>query len=216
MKLYWGPHTCAIGIHILLEEIGKPYETEKIDVNGGATEQPAFRAINPKGKVPTIVRDDGSVLTEFGAIATWLARTNPEAGLLPDDAEIEARAIEVMEYVEGTIHGQGFGRVFKPAKFEPQDVVHGKLGLGASAVKDQGREMIDAGFAILDEPLKRHPYAAGDTMTVADAALFYVERWAPTVGVTLPSNVQAHFERMLARPAVRRVRAIWGEDRAPA
>jgi hypothetical protein len=37
MKLYWGPHTCTIGIHILLEEIGKPYETEKLDLSGGAT-----------------------------------------------------------------------------------------------------------------------------------------------------------------------------------
>ena len=76
MKLYWGPHTCAIGIHLLLEEIGKPYETEKLDVGGGATRRPPFSGVNPKGKVPTLVRDDGTVLTEFSAIAIWLARTN--------------------------------------------------------------------------------------------------------------------------------------------
>jgi len=63
MKLYWGPHTCAIGIHILLEEIGKPYETEKLDVGGGATHKPPFLAINPKGKVPALVINDGSVIT---------------------------------------------------------------------------------------------------------------------------------------------------------
>ena len=97
MKLYWGPHTCAIGIHILLEEIGRPYETEKIDVGGGATHSPAFMAINPKGKVPTLVRDDGSVLSEFAAIATWLARTNPDKGLIPDDPESEARLIETVD-----------------------------------------------------------------------------------------------------------------------
>ena len=211
MKLYWGPHTCAIGIHVLLEEIGAPYETERIDVSGGATEAPAFRAINPKGKVPTLVRDDGAVLTEFGAIATWLARTHPAAGLIPDDVDAEARAIEVMEYVEGTIHGQGFGRIFKPAKFEPQDVVHGKLGVGQSSVKDQGRAMVEQGFAILDAQLGRHPYAVGERMTIADAALFYVERWAPMMKIALPSHVQAHLDLMLARPAVQRVRAIWGE-----
>jgi glutathione S-transferase len=54
MKLYWGPHTCAIGIHILLEEIGRPYETKKLDVSGGATHEAAFLAINPKAKVPKI------------------------------------------------------------------------------------------------------------------------------------------------------------------
>lgn len=212
MKLYWAPHTCAIGIHILLEEIGKPYETEKLDVAGGATHEPPFIGINPKGKVPTLVRDDGSVLTEFSAIAVWLARTNPERKLLPDDAEGEARLTELMDYVEGTIHGQGFARMFMPAKFEPQDVVHQTVGLGQSSVKTQGRQMVEQGFAILDPVLARRPYAAGDRFTIADAALFYVERWAPQQGITLPVNLQHHFERMLARPAVRKVRQLWGED----
>src|ERR1700733_13986918 len=109
MKFYWGPHTCAIGIHILLEEVEASYESAKIDVAGGDTRKPEFLAINPKGKVPTLVRDDGSVMTEFGAIATWLARTFPTAGLMPSgSAETEARVTEVLEYVEGTIHGQGF------------------------------------------------------------------------------------------------------------
>jgi glutathione S-transferase len=155
MKLYWGPHTCAIGIHILLEEIGEPYETEKIDTAGGQTRQPPFMAVNPKGKVPTLIRDDGSVLTEFSAIATWLARTNPRANLLPDDPEIEARAVEAMAYVEGTIHGQGFARVFVPQMFEPQDVT--TLGLGKASVERQGRELVETGFAILDPQLGRSP-----------------------------------------------------------
>jgi glutathione S-transferase len=118
----WGPHTCAVGIHILLEEIDRPYETEKLDVNGGDTHRLPFIGINPKGKVPTLVREDGSVLTEFSAIATWLARTNPQTGLLPDDLELEARAVETMAYVGGTIHGQGYARVFVPQMFARQDV----------------------------------------------------------------------------------------------
>jgi glutathione S-transferase len=211
MKLYWGPHTCAIGIHVILEETGLPYETEKVDVAGGATREPPFLAVNPKGKVPALVRDDGSVLTEFPAIAYWLARTNPQSGLLPDDPDAQARAVEVMAYVEGTIHGQGFARMFMPGMFEPQDVVHGTLGLGQAAVKRQGRAMVEKGFAILDPELARHPYAAGNAFTVADAALFYVERWAPQRDVVLPVNIAAHFERMLARPSVQKVRALWGE-----
>ncbi|WP_156678466.1 glutathione S-transferase family protein [Sphingomonas profundi] len=211
MKLYWGPHTCAIGIHILLEELGRPYETEKLDVAGGATHAPAFLAINPKGKVPTLVRDDGSVLTEFGAIATWLARTSPEAGLIPEDADAEGRMVEMLGYVEGTIHGQGFGRIFAPGKFEPQDVVHQATGLGSGSVRRQGREMVEQGFAILDPQLAGHDFAVGDTLTIADFALFYVERWAPQQDIALPANLQRHFDRMLARPAVQTVRAAWGE-----
>jgi glutathione S-transferase len=191
--------------------IGKPYETEKLDVSGGATRAPPFMSINPKGKVPTLVRDDGSVLTEFAAIATWLARTNPGKNLMPSDPEIEARAAETLAYVEGSIHGQGYGRLFKPQTFEPQEMVHGTLGLGQSAVKLQGRQIIETGFAILDPPLGRHPYAAGDVLTIADFALFYVERWAAPQGISLPINIAAHFTRMLARPAVHKVRTLWGE-----
>jgi glutathione S-transferase len=211
MKLYWGPHTCAIGIRILLEEIGRSYETEKLDVSGGATHEAAFLAINPKAKVPTLMRDDGSVLTEFSAIATWLARTNPGKRLLADDPEGEARVIEVMSYVEGTVHGQGFARIFAPAKFEPQDVVHSTLGLGQAAVKKQRRELVEMGFAILDPQLGRYPYATGEEFSIADAALFYVERWAPQQNILLPANVKSHFEHTLARPAVRKVVKLWGE-----
>jgi len=211
MKLYWGPHTCAIGIHILLEEIGAPYETEKLDVAGGATQRPPFSGVNPKGKVPTLVRDDGSVLTEFGAIATWLARMHPEKRLLPDDAEGEARVVETIAFVEGTVHGQGFARLFMPERFEPQDIVHQTTGLGAGSVKALGRQMVEQGFAILDPQLGRHSFAAGEHFGIADAALFYAERWAPEQGIIMPVNVQNHYERMLARPAVDKVRRLWGE-----
>jgi glutathione S-transferase len=211
MKLFWGPHTCAIGIHILLEEIGAPYETEKLDVGGGATRQSPFIDINPKGKVPTLMRDDGTILTEFGAIATWLARMHPTRALLPDDPEGEARTIEMLDYIEGTIHGQGYARIFMPALFAPQDAVHQATRIGQGSVRDQGQHMVEQGFAILDPQLGRHDYAVGDSFTIADAALFYVERWAPPREIRLPPNIDRHYRRMLERPGVQKVRQLWGE-----
>ena len=212
MKLFWGSHTCALGIHVLLEEIGKPYEAEKIDVQGGATKEDWFRAINPKGKVPTLVLDDGRVLTEFAALGTWLARANPDAGLLPAEPDEEFRALSITDYTVGTVHGQGFGRIFMPGKFEPQDPVHQGLGLGQGSVKRQGETMVGEAFAILDKELAGRDWVAGGRFGVADAALFYVTRWAPQVGVELPPNLAAHLRRTKARPAVRRVMTVWGED----
>lgn len=212
MKLYWGPHTCAIGTHILLEEIGKPYETEKIDVAGGATKEDWFKAINPKSKVPTLVLNDGRVLTEFGPIGIWLARGNPGARLLPTEPDEEFRALSITDYAVGTVHGQGFGRIFMPAKFEPQGPVHQGLGLGQGSVKRQGEAMVAEAFGILDKEMAGRDWAAGHGFGVADAAVFYVTRWAPQVGIELPPNLAAHLGGMKERPAVRRVMAVWGED----
>lgn len=157
------------------------------------------------------MRDDGSVLTQFAAIATWLARENVTAGLISASPEAEARALEIMDYAIGTLHEQAFGRIFMPAKFEPPDLVHGTLGLGAGKVKELGRTMAEDGFAILDDQLAGKHYAGGDRFGIADAALFYVERWASSVEVKLPPNVLAHYHRVDERPAVQRVREVWGE-----
>jgi glutathione S-transferase len=131
--------------------------------------------------------------------------------LIPDDPESEARLIETVDYVEGTIHGQGFARLFVPQRFEPQDIVHQATGLGAASVRAQGGQKIEEGFAILDPRLARSDYVIGDGFSIGDAALFCVERWAPQQHITLPVNLQRHFDRMLARPAVQKVREIWGE-----
>ncbi len=198
MKFFYAPGACSMGIHILLEEIGKPYEAVAISLREGDQFKPAFVAVNPKSKVPALVRDDGSLLTEFPAIAFWLARTNPQAGLLPDDAESQSRALEAMEYATATIHMQGFSRVFRPARFAPSEA-------DAEAVSARGREIIAAGMQNLDRSLAGRDYLLGG-FSIADAALFFVEFWAAErLGMTLPSNVAAHFARMKTRPTVARV-----------
>ena len=210
MKLYWGKHTCAIGIHVLLEEIGRPFTLEEVDVLGQENRGEAFKAVNPKMKVPVLVRDDGSHLTEYGAIATWLALTNPGKALIPENVEDRVRAIEIMDYAVGTLHGQAFGRVFMPTKFEPKDLLH-KAGLGQSSTKAEGLAMVRQGFDILDRQLEGRAYAGGQGFSIADTALFYCERWAPEVGVALPANLAAHLDRMRARPSVRRALEVYGE-----
>src|ERR1700691_761870 len=114
MKLYYAPGVCSIGIHVLLEEIGKPYELELVNLREQAQYHSAYTAVNPKSKVPALERDDGSILTEFPVIATYLAKLNPQAKLIPSDLETEIRAAEAMEYVVGTMQPQAFSRVYRP------------------------------------------------------------------------------------------------------
>jgi len=197
MKLYYAPGACSIGIHVLLEEIGKPYEAERVNLQQGEQFKPPFSAVNPKSKVPTLARDDGSVVTEFPAIAYWLAKTNPSANLLPDDVDLQTRALELTDYAVATVHMQGFGRQFRPSNFTPN-------AADEDAVKARGKEIAEKGFTLIDKAMNGKDYAVGK-FSVADAAVFYVEFWSKRVGMTLPSNCAAHLERMLARPAVQRV-----------
>ena len=198
MKLYYAPGTSAVGIRILLEEIGGPYEIAMLDLAAREQYQPAFSKINPKSKVPALIRDDGSVLTEFGAIARWLALTNPDAALLPLDPESEARAIELLDYVVGTVHMRGFSRMIVPMAFGPE-AQH-------ADIVATGLEMVIKGFSIINAGLADKAYAV-DRYSYADPALFYVERWADQFSVPLPPNCKRHYDAMMHRPAVRRVLA---------
>ena len=203
MKLYFAPGACSIGIHVILEEIGKPYETEKVNLQAQEQYAPGFKAINPKSKVPTLQRDDGSVLTEFPAIATWLARTNADKNLLPKDPDGEARALEAMDYIVATMHMQGFGRMFRPGNYTPDEA-------NQEAVKQKGREIFENGFKLMDKALDGKEYLTG-AFSVADAALFYVEYWAAErMKMDLPAGCAAHYARMKARAAVKKVMADEG------
>jgi glutathione S-transferase len=197
LDLYYSPGACSIGIHVLMEEIGKPYTLHKVSLKDGEQYKPEFLAINPKAKVPTLVRDDGSVLTEFPAIATWLALTNRDKKLLPDDPEVMARTLEALDYVVSTVHMQGFSRIFRPGNFAPNEADH-------DAVKAKGREIFEKGLSVMNKALEGRDYVVG-SFSIADAALFYVEFWgAERLGMTLPANCAAHYARLKERPAVQK------------
>jgi len=196
MKLYYSPGACSLGIHVILEEIGKPYETQRVNLRQGEQFQPTFLEINPKSKVPTLLRDDGSVLTEFPAIAYWLANKYPEAKLWPDNLELQARALEAMDYLIATVHMQGFTRMFAPKRFAPSEA-------DAEAVRKEGLRIFTNGLNLLDKTLNGKDYVVGP-YSIADAAAFYIEFWAEGQKVPLPANCAAHYARMRARPAVAR------------
>lgn len=197
MKFYMTPGSCSTGIHVLLEEIGLVFEAHLVDLLAGAHHRPEYLAINPKGTIPTLLREDGTALTDFQSIAWWLARTHPRRKLLPEHPDGEARVLEMLGYAVHTLHGQGFARVFTAEKFTPNPEDH-------EAVRARGREIAAEGFALVDGQLAGREYVA-EHFGIADAALFYVEFWAERSGLPLPPHCLAHYRRLLERPAVRQV-----------
>ncbi|WP_153131200.1 glutathione S-transferase family protein [Dechloromonas hortensis] len=201
-KFYMTPGSCSTGIHILLEECGLVFEAHIVNLLAGDQYKPDYLAINPKGSIPALVLDDGTALTEFSAIAWWLARSYPKRQLLPATVAGEVRALGLMNYAVHTLHTQGFARIFTTERFAPSSGDH-------ASVQAQGRQIIDQGFAIVDRELAGREYVDAQ-FGIADAALFYVEFWAERIGIALPENCLAHYRRLLTRPAVRQVLAEEG------
>lgn len=196
MKLFYTPGTCSLAIHILLEEIGKPFEVQKVDFAKQEQHSAAFKAINPKSKIPVLRRDDGSILTELPAIALWLAWSNPEKKLFPEDIEMRVRSIELIDYVVSTIHMQGFSRIARPGNFSSNEAEHDQ-------VKARGKDIFNAGLHRLNEQLGGEYFL--DAFSVADAVLFFAEFWSVVrLKQALPDNLQRHYMRMKSRPSVQR------------
>lgn len=197
MKFYMTPGSCTTGIHILLEEIGLVFEAHLVNLMAGDHQTAEYLAINPKGTIPTLVREDGSALTEFQSIAWWLAKTYPKRKLLPETLDEEVQVLEMMNYAVNMIHGQGFTRIFTTEKYTQNPADY-------PAVKAQGLEIVNKAFVIVNNCLAGRDFVVNH-FTIADAALFYVEFWANRIEITLPENCQAHYQRMLKRPAVKQV-----------
>jgi glutathione S-transferase len=197
LRFYMTPGSCSTGIHVLLEEIGLVFEAYPLNLLAGDQFKPAYLAINPRGSVPALVREDGSVLTSYQSIACWLAEAYPKSRLMPEDVDARAHVMAVMNHAIHTLHGEGFARIFTTERFTLDDSE-------TAAVLAQGRRIIDRGFAAVDRELSGNHFVV-DHFSIADSALFYVEFWADRCGIPLPGHCRAHYARMLQRPAVRQV-----------
>lgn len=178
LTLFFAPGSSSMAPHIALHEIGAPFESRPLSFARQENRTPAYLALNPEGKVPTLLID-GRPLTEVAAILFYLARRFPEAGLLPQaDLEAEAHAVSWMSFIAATVH---------PAR-------------------RQGAEQSRRVFAVAEQRLGAHEWALG-RYSIADIHLFRLYwRFHNSVHPApdeFPS-LAAHYERMMARPAVRK------------
>ncbi|GAA5171997.1 glutathione S-transferase family protein [Viridibacterium curvum] len=197
MKFYMAPGSCTTGIHILLEELELPFEVWVVNIPAGDNRKPEYLALNPRGTIPTLVLDDGNVLGDYLAISYWLAARHPRRKLLPEDSVLAAKAMSLLSYVTGHVHGQAYTRIFTTDAYTADATQH-------VAVQARGREMVTQAFELLEAWLPDEGYAVGN-FSIADPALFYVAFWAEHLKIPLPPRCQAHYALMRSRPVVQRV-----------
>ncbi|MBH9579202.1 glutathione transferase GstA [Inhella proteolytica] len=191
MKLYYAPGVCSLSPHIVLRELGLPFELVKVNTKTHQTADGGdFYAINPKGSVPVLELDGGERLTEGPAIVQYLADQHPAKGLAPANGTLaRARLQEWLNFTTSELH-KGFGPLFNPAF--------------PDAAKTLMRERLLKLFTWVDTQLAGREYLLDSGFSVADAYLFTVSNWGQLVGVDLTSlaNLSAYRARVAARPAV--------------
>jgi glutathione S-transferase len=191
MKLYIKPGACSLAVHIVANEAGLSIPTENVDLGKKLTASGGdYLAINPKGQVPALQLDDGSVLSEGPVIAQYMADQVSGTALMPAFGSVARyRVLEWQNFITSELH-KGFSPLFNP-RF-PAD------GKAVAA------EILKQRLSWVDAQLAGKAYLTGDDFTVADAYLFTVAGWAKYVKLDLSDlpNLLAFLARVAARPAV--------------
>lgn len=191
MKLYYAPYACSLAPQIVARAAGLDVTSVRVDGRTKTTEHGEdFLAINPKGYVPALVLDDGTLLTEGPVISQYLADLRPDTGLAPAAGTLPRyRLAEMLGYINSELH-KSYSPLFRPDTPE--------------ATKDERKAYLAKRYALIEAQLEKHPFVLGDAFTIADAYLFTVTRWAAVVKLDLSAFPQllAYQERIAARPEV--------------
>jgi len=201
LKLYYAPGTCAVASHIALEETGVDYEAVRLNFAAEDQRKADYLAINPKGRVPALVTDRGT-LTETPAILAYIAQTFPAARLAPIEDPFAFAEVQVFNaYLCSTVH---IAHAHRPRAYRWAD--------DEAAIKAMQRKvpqnMADC-FDLIEAQMFKGPWVMGDSYTIADPYLFTITRWleGDSVDPRRFARVWDHHQRMLDRPAVARVLA---------
>ena len=203
-RLYYAPGTCALATHIALEEAGAPYEATRVDFGSQAQRSPEYLAVNPKGRVPALAVENGT-LTETPALLVFVAQRFPAAELAPlAEPFALAQMQEFNSYLCSTVHvAHAHGR--RGARWAGD-------AAAIEAMKQKVASNMTECFELIEHKLLKGPWVMGEQYTVCDPYLFTIATWLEGDGVDtakLP-RVMEHRRRMLARPAVQKAVAAEG------
>ena len=191
MKLFYKPGACSLSPHIALREAGLDFTMEKVDLATKKTEHGAdYLEINPKGQVPALQLEDGSLLTEGVAIVQFIADKVPDRQLLaPSGSMTRYHTLEWLNYIATELH-KGFTPLFRPDTPDTFTPI--------------ARAALEKKFQYIEDELTEKQWLMGLRFTVADAYLFTVLRWAYAINMDMTrfTHIADYMERIKTRPAV--------------
>jgi glutathione S-transferase len=203
--LYYGPGACSMGPHIALNEAGADFEPRKVNLAEKAQRTPEYLAINPKGRVP-VLQIDGFVLTEAAAILAYIARRFPDARLMPQGGEGEARVLEWLSWFSNTVH-PSFAHIRRTERYTDETEAF-------PGIQKKSEATFWECIATIDRALEGKKYLLGDTFSVADPFAMVFFGWANglkkhDMAEDFP-RYSAFTRTMMARPAVKKTVELEG------
>jgi glutathione S-transferase len=195
LTLFYAPGACSLAAHIVLEESGEKYEAKRVDFSKAEQRSEAYLKINPLGRVPALLLDDGSPLAENTAILPYLGK---RFGMWPKDPIAEARALSLIGFFAASVH-PAHAHISRPERYATDTSYFPNI-------QEQGRKTFQALLEQTDQRLGSRQWFS-DAFSTLDPYAFTMYAWGirreiPMAGL---KNFTAHKDRMLARPAVRRV-----------
>lgn len=194
MKLFYSPNACSLAPHIVLRELGLPFDLIKVDLQQHLTELGEdFYRLNKKGQVPVLQLEDGSFLTEGAVISQFLVDQFERKDLLPEINTVERyQTLSWMNFIASEIH-KAYSPFFHESYGEESKTIFSTI--------------LNKHYAWVDQQLDGQNYLSGSNFTIADIYLFVVTRWADFIGLDLGHfiHLTAFMQRIAHRQTVQDV-----------
>lgn len=213
-KLFFAPGSAAMAPHAVLEEIGAPYELIMLDTAAKEHEQPAYKKLNPSGRIPTLV-DDDFIIFETAAICQYLCDKHPLAKLAPPaGTHARGRFYQWLTFMTNTVQ-VGFIDWFHPDWTFPDTELQ-------AALKVRTEEKLSRSFQILNDGIGDGAFMVGEEHSACDIYLAMLTRWSrflarpawawPNIKrVVGASYTRAPFQRMMEKQGISWAEA-WPRD----
>lgn len=216
ITLYRANGACSFVPHAVLKELSIPFNDfrmtwgpEGIESADGSMSNAEYRKIHHLGYIPSLKVGD-TVITEMPAVLTYIASLAPDRNFLGKNNLERAKATEWMAYLSGSLHGMGYGMVFRPARFTDDEAQY-------DAIKQQGRKVVGICYKRIDSLLQGKQFAVGESLTVVDFNLVIFWYWGAGNGFRMREEFPNYGElvrRMELKDSVREVAKIEGKKLA--
>lgn len=205
LTLYSAKGSCAFVPHALLLHYSIPFRLipmafgpQGVQSADNTISHSEYLKIHPMGYVPALAVD-GVIITEVPALLSYISSLAPQANLFGHDSLSHARVMEWLSYLSGSVHGRGFGLLFRPGRFSDDEGDFDKL-------RAKGKEFVRSCFGLIDGRLKGKKFAIGEEISVVDFYLYIFARWGREVGFAMGefAEYEAHAGRMEGLEGVRK------------